>query len=106
MALTHLLLVGAALLSLIFFSGSGQAGEVGVCYGMMASHLMQPPAVVQLLKNNGITNVRMYNADAGALRALANMGIKVGVSLPNQNLVEAASSMSYAVKWVKNNVVG
>ncbi|XP_051220879.1 glucan endo-1,3-beta-glucosidase 13-like isoform X2 [Lolium perenne] len=105
MALTHLLLIGAALLSLTFFSGSALAGEVGVCYGMLASHLMQPPAVVQLLKNNGITKVRLYNADAGALRALANTGIKVAVSLPNPNLVEAAGTMSYAVEWVKNNVM-
>ncbi|KAF7060354.1 hypothetical protein CFC21_067146 [Triticum aestivum] len=103
MALPKLLLllfVGGAL-SLTFFS---EAGEVGVCYGMMGDNLPQPPAVVQLLKQHGITMVRLYDADAGGLRALANTGIKVGVSLPNDNIPDAASSMSYAVRWVQSNV--
>ncbi|XP_044950580.1 glucan endo-1,3-beta-glucosidase GV-like [Hordeum vulgare subsp. vulgare] len=97
-----LLVVGGAL-SLTFFPGS-EAGDVGVCYGMMGDNLPQPPAVVQLLKQHGITMVRLFNADAGGLRALANTGIKVGVSLPNDNVAEAASSMSYAVRWVQSNV--
>jgi len=99
-----LLLVGAVLSLVTFFSGS-EAGEVGVCYGMMGSNLMQPPAVVQLLKNNGITKVRLFDADAGALRALANTGIKVGVSLPNRNLADAARDMWYAQQWVQSNVM-
>lgn len=103
MALTHLilLLVGGTL-SLTFFSGS-EAGDVGVCYGMMDSNLIKPPAVVQLLKNNDIRMVRLYDANAEALLALANTGIKVGVSLPNGNLGDAGS-MSYALQWVKSNV--
>ncbi|CAM0884815.1 unnamed protein product [Alopecurus aequalis] len=106
MALTHLLLVGSALLlSLAFFSGS-EAGEVGVCYGMLSSHLMQPSDVVQLLKKNGITKVRLYDANAGALSALANTGIKVKVSLPNGNLKDAAGAggTAYALRWVQSNV--
>jgi len=105
MALTHLLLLvgAAALLSLAFFSGS-EAGEVGVCYGMMGTDLMQPPAVVQLLKSNGITMVHLYTADPGALSALANSGIKVQVSLPNEHLADAAGGMAYAVQWVQDNV--
>lgn len=103
MALTDLVVVGTALLSLAFFSGS-EAGEVGVCYGMLASHLMPPPEVVQLLQKNGITKVRLYDANAGALSALANSGIKVKVSLPNANLVDAAGSSSYALQWVNSNV--
>ncbi|EMS62685.1 Glucan endo-1,3-beta-glucosidase 13 [Triticum urartu] len=104
MALTHLLLVGAALLSLAcFFSGS-EAGTVGVCYGMMASNLIKPPAVVQLLKKNGITMVHLYDANPEALTALANTNIKVGVSLPNQYLTLAAGSTLYALQWVQSNV--
>ncbi|KAM0924500.1 hypothetical protein ACQ4PT_004837 [Festuca glaucescens] len=102
MVLTHLLLVGAAL-ALSFLSGS-EAGEVGVCYGMMARNLIKPPAVVELLKRNGIKVVTLYDADPGALSALANTGIKVGVSLPNQYLADAAGDMSYARQWVQSNV--
>lgn len=80
------------------YSYIAEAGQVGVCWGMKGSNLMQPPDVVRLLKHNCIKMVRLYDADAGALRALANTGIKVGVSLPNGNLVDAGS-MSYARQW-------
>uniref|UniRef100_A0ACD5TLE5 Uncharacterized protein n=1 Tax=Avena sativa TaxID=4498 RepID=A0ACD5TLE5_AVESA len=105
MALTHLLLLvgAAALLSLAFFSGS-EAGKVGVCYGMMGNNLLQPPDVVKLLKNNGITMVHLYDTDAGALNALANSGINVQVSLPNDLLADAAGGMAYAVQWVQAKV--
>jgi len=75
-----------------------------VCYGMMGNNLMQPADVVKLLKSNGITMVRLYDANAEALRALANTGIKVGISLPNPNLADAAGGMPYALDWVRRNV--
>ncbi|CAM0870571.1 unnamed protein product [Alopecurus aequalis] len=96
-------LVVRAVLALTFFSGS-EAGEVGVCYGMKGDNLMQPPAVVQLLKRNGINSVSLYDADAAALDALANTGIRVSVSLPNEHLAEAAACMCYARHWVESNV--
>ncbi|XP_047071400.1 glucan endo-1,3-beta-glucosidase 13-like [Lolium rigidum] len=102
MSLTQLLLfllVGAV----SFFSGS-EGGELGVCYGMMASNLIKPPAVVQLLKMKGIKVVTLYDANPEALTALAGSGIKVGVSLPNQYLGDAAGDTSYAIQWVQKNV--
>lgn len=101
MALTPILLMGAALL-VTFFSGS-EAGEAGVCWGMKGNDLMQPPDVVRLLQDNHIGMVRLYDADAGALRALAKTRIKVGVSLPNVNLGDAGSKL-YAQRWVQDNV--
>jgi len=102
MAVAHIVLVGAALL-LTFFS-SLEAGDVGVCYGMQGSDLMQPLDVVKLLKNNRIGMVRLYDANARALNALAKSGIKVGVSLPNENLADAAGDPSYARQWVQSKL--
>ncbi|XP_062187742.1 glucan endo-1,3-beta-glucosidase 13-like [Phragmites australis] len=104
MALTCLLVVvlGAAL-PLLFFSPA-EAGVVGVNYGRVANDLPGPASVVQLLKQNGITMVRVYDTDPKVLTALANTGIKVMVMLPNNNLTAAAANPSYALQWARSNV--
>ncbi|XP_039791555.1 glucan endo-1,3-beta-glucosidase 10-like isoform X2 [Panicum virgatum] len=81
-----------------------EAGTVGVNYGRVANNLPNPAAVVQLLKQQGITQVKLYDADPTVLRALANTGIKVVVALPNEQLAAAASRASYALLWVRRNV--
>ncbi|CAN6168300.1 unnamed protein product [Urochloa humidicola] len=105
MALTRLIFVFllCAALSQLFFSRS-EAGELGVSYGREANDLPDPATVVKLLKSNGITMVRIYDADHDVLTSLANTGIKVMVMLPNENLASAGSSYSYALDWVKSNV--
>ncbi|KAG2657431.1 glucan endo-1,3-beta-glucosidase 7-like isoform X2 [Panicum virgatum] len=96
-------LLGLTLLPLLFFPGA-EAGEVGVCWGTVADNLPSPAAVVQLLKRQSITMVRIYDTDRGVIRALANTGIKLMVSLPNEQLASAASSPPFARQWVQDNV--
>ncbi|TVU38689.1 hypothetical protein EJB05_12073, partial [Eragrostis curvula] len=81
-----------------------KAGEVGVSYGRVANDLPDPVSVVQLLKRNGITMVRLYDANSTVLNALANTGIKVLVMLGNNDLAAAAASQSYALGWARRNV--
>jgi exo-beta-1,3-glucanase (GH17 family) len=81
-----------------------EAGTVGVNYGRVANNLPNPAAVVQLLKQQGVAQVKLYDADPTVLRALANSGIKVVVALPNEQLAAAASRPSYALLWVRRNV--
>ncbi|TVU38681.1 hypothetical protein EJB05_12065, partial [Eragrostis curvula] len=106
MALTRGLIIVllCAALPLLFFSHAAEASEVGVCYGTVATNLPDPAKVSQLLKQNGITMVRIYDANPTVLTSLANTGIKVMVMLPNQNIAAAAADTSYAQQWVQDNV--
>ncbi|KAL5213545.1 hypothetical protein ABZP36_024392 [Zizania latifolia] len=99
----HRALILAAALAVLFLSAA-EAGTVGVNYGRVANNLPNPAAVVQLLKQQGITQVKLYDAEPTVLRALANTGIKVVVALPNEQLAAAASRPSYALAWVRRNV--
>ncbi|KAL6890286.1 hypothetical protein ACP4OV_009049 [Aristida adscensionis] len=81
-------------------------GEIGVSYGRNTNALGpgDQAAVVKLLKQNGITKVRIYDANPQVLTSLANTGIKVMVMLPNQNVAAAAQDPSYALQWVRSSV--
>jgi exo-beta-1,3-glucanase (GH17 family) len=87
-----------------FLCETVEAGEMGVNYGRVANNLPDTASVVQLLKDNGITMVRIYDAKAEVLRSLANTGIKVMVMVPNENLADAARNPSFALDWVRSNV--
>ncbi|XP_037473721.1 glucan endo-1,3-beta-glucosidase 13-like [Triticum dicoccoides] len=97
-----IILLGAAL-PLLFSLSEG--GELGVCYGRVATDLPDPASVVQLLKKNNITMVRIYDTDPTVLRLLANTGIKVTVELTNEELpLAAADENNFALQWVQSNV--
>ncbi|GJN11502.1 hypothetical protein PR202_ga29700 [Eleusine coracana subsp. coracana] len=104
MASTRLLMVFlGATLPLLFLSPA-EAGEVGVTYGRVANNLPNPARVVKLLQDNGITMVRLYDADPVVLKAFAYTGIKVMVMLPNDDLAAAAKNQSFALQWARRNV--
>ncbi|KAK3125266.1 hypothetical protein QOZ80_7BG0602510 [Eleusine coracana subsp. coracana] len=105
MALTHFLVIVLLVLGapLLLFP-CAEASEVGVSYGRIADDLPDPEAVVQLLQDNGITMVRLYDADPEVLSALANTGIKVIVMMPNEEVAAAAENPSYALQWLQCNV--
>ena len=104
--LAVVLVGGAALPLLLDVCNVAEAdGDVGVSYGRVANDL--PPdqaSVVDLLRRSAITKVRIYDANPDFLRSLANTGIKLMVSLPNEQLASVASSPPFARQWVQDNV--
>ncbi|XVF70741.1 hypothetical protein PTKIN_Ptkin11bG0187100 [Pterospermum kingtungense] len=80
------------------------AGSIGVNYGRVANNLPSPDKVVELLKSQGLTKVKLYDTDATVLTALANSGIGVVVALPNELLASTASDQTFADNWVQSNI--
>lgn len=95
------------LLFLLAFSAvsADEDAFIGVNIGTDLSDMPHPTQVVALLKTQQIRHVRLYNADRGMLLALANTGIKVAVSVPNEQLLGIGQSNSTAANWIAQNVV-
>ncbi|KAJ1699573.1 hypothetical protein LUZ63_008085 [Rhynchospora breviuscula] len=85
-------------------SASSEGGTIGVNYGRVADNLPSPGSAVQLLKANNITHVKIFDANSEVLKSLAGSDIKVTVMMPNQLLQTAATSPSFAARWVQDNV--
>ncbi|CAL9129722.1 unnamed protein product [Musa textilis] len=79
------------------------ADGLGVNWGTMATHPLPPKIVVQLLKDNGIRKVKIFDADAATMNALAGSGIEVMVAIPN-NMLGYMIDYDTAKKWVNQNV--
>ncbi|KAH9739003.1 glucan endo-1,3-beta-glucosidase 2 [Citrus sinensis] len=77
---------------------------IGANIGTELSDMPHPTQVVALLKAQQIRHVRLYDADRGMLVALANTGIKVAVSVPNEQLLGIGQSNSTAANWVSRNI--
>ncbi|KAI4357586.1 hypothetical protein L6164_001524 [Bauhinia variegata] len=98
----------AFLLLFLLLAGYVSAGEdafIGVNIGTDVSDMPTPAQVVALLKAQNIQHVRLYDADRAMLLALANTGIRVIVSVPNDQLLGIGQSNATAANWVARNVV-
>ncbi|KAI3408091.1 Glucan endo-1 [Psidium guajava] len=81
-----------------------ESGSIGVNWGRIANDLPPPAKVVELLKTQGITRVKLFDTYDGALTALAGSGITVVVTLPNEQLSSAAADQSFTDTWVQSNI--
>lgn len=81
-----------------------RVGAVGVNWGTTASHPLSPPKVVELLKSNNITKVKLFDADPAVLEALSGSNIYVTVGIPNSMLRSINSSRKAAQSWVHDNL--
>ncbi|KAF5726121.1 hypothetical protein HS088_TW23G00862 [Tripterygium wilfordii] len=89
----------------ILVGGFGK-GALGLScnWGTRSSHPLPPNIVVKLMKENGFTKVKLFEADAPALEALGKSNIEVMVGIPNDLLAPLASNVQAAVNWVSQNV--
>lgn len=88
------------LLLLLLSSVSG----TGVNWGTQATHPLPPSTVVNMLRDNGIQKVKLFDADSATLNAFANSGIQIMVGIPNDMLYTLANSEQAAENWVAKNV--
>ncbi|XP_057504190.1 glucan endo-1,3-beta-glucosidase 2-like [Actinidia eriantha] len=95
----------------IFASGASSrrdehddCGSIGANYGRLANNLLSTVRVVQLIKSQGIEQVKVYDTDPAVLKSLSGSRIKVTVDLPNELLLSAAKHQSFAYTWVQKNV--
>lgn len=78
--------------------------SIGANWGFQATHLLPAEKVVQMLKDNGISKVKLFEPDESALKALGKSGIEVMVGIPNDLLAPLSSSVSAAENWVAKNL--
>ncbi|KAF7033142.1 hypothetical protein CFC21_044264 [Triticum aestivum] len=71
---------------------------------MSANNLPPASTVVRMLRDNGITSVRLYAPDSAALAALGGTGISVMVGVPNNVFPGLATSAPAAAAWVGANI--
>lgn len=76
---------------------------LGVNWGTMATHKLPPKAVVQMLQDNGIDKVKLFDAEVSTMGALAGSGIEVMVAIPNDQLA-VMNEYKRAKEWVRKNV--
>ncbi|KAL5558293.1 hypothetical protein UlMin_034504 [Ulmus minor] len=77
---------------------------IGVNWGSQATHPLPPSIVVQMLKDNGIQKVKLFDAESATLNSLRNSGIQVMVGIPNDLLNSLANSVNSAENWVATNL--
>ncbi|KAL5723786.1 hypothetical protein ACHQM5_007138 [Ranunculus cassubicifolius] len=89
----------------LFFSAKASASAVGVCYGRVANNLLPPTQVVNLVKLNGITKVRLFDADPTVLQAFSGSGVSLMIGVPNEILPDLASGGPAAASyWLQNSL--
>ncbi|KAG5530786.1 hypothetical protein RHGRI_025681 [Rhododendron griersonianum] len=95
------------LCSLLLFVGLlgcyGGVDGLGVNWGTIATHKLPPKVVVQMLKDNGIKKVKLFDADQSILNSLAGSGIEVMIAIQN-DLLGSMGDYDVAKKWVEHNV--
>ncbi|CAN6549649.1 unnamed protein product [Malus baccata var. baccata] len=99
----------AALLFFFLLAVSAVSAEedavIGVNLGTDVSDMPSPTQVMALLKAQNIRHIRLYDADRAMLLALANTGIQVTISVPNEQLLGIGQSNATAANWVARNVI-
>lgn len=89
---------------LAILQSDSRVQAVGVNWGTTASHPLPPPKVVELLKSNNISKVKLFDADPVVLQALSGSNIDVTIGIPNSMLKSLNSSLKVAEAWVHDNL--
>ena len=85
-------------------AGANGCRGLGINYGTVADDLPSASRSVQLLRAAGAGAVKIYDANADILRALAVTGMPVSIMVPNSAIPSLASSRAAAEDWVATNL--
>lgn len=77
---------------------------IGVNWGTLSLHRLSAKTVVDLLKLNKISKVKLFDSDPEVVNALRGSGIQVMVGIPNEMLSLLSSSPNAADFWVRRNL--
>ncbi|XP_027155127.1 glucan endo-1,3-beta-glucosidase 8-like [Coffea eugenioides] len=94
----------SALLLFIGIFNNACVEGLGVNWGTVSSHKLAPETVIQLLKDNGIQKVKLFDADPTILKALAGSGLEVMIAATNLELADLGDPTK-AKDWVHKNVI-
>ncbi|XP_027364448.1 glucan endo-1,3-beta-glucosidase 8-like [Abrus precatorius] len=84
--------------------GANTVQGIGVNWGSIASHPMNPTIGVNMLKDNAIKKVKIFDADSWTVSAFSGTDIELMIGIPNDQLKKLSKSKHHAEKWVKHNV--
>ncbi|KAJ7945317.1 Glucan endo-1,3-beta-glucosidase-like protein [Quillaja saponaria] len=107
MARAEFLLGAFCVLIMVSFDhaqGADGIDGIGVNWGNIASHPLDPHIVVNMLKDNKIKKLKLFDADSWTVSALAGTGIEVMLGIPNDQLKRFANDYGDCKDWVKENV--
>ncbi|TVU35168.1 hypothetical protein EJB05_17045 [Eragrostis curvula] len=85
--------------------GHCHGGKIGVCYGRNADDLPAPDKVAQLIKQQSIKYVRIYDTNIDVIKAFANTGVELMVGVPNSDLLAFSQYQSNVDTWLKNSIM-
>ncbi|KAK9715297.1 hypothetical protein RND81_06G155500 [Saponaria officinalis] len=91
-------------LFLLLFSMVNKGFTVGVNWGTMSNNKLPAEEVVEMLKNNGFDQLKLFEADDVILNALVGSDIEVMLAIPNNMLQDISLNVDNAVSWVDYNV--
>ncbi|XP_073153050.1 glucan endo-1,3-beta-glucosidase 8-like [Henckelia pumila] len=77
---------------------------IGINWGRLSSQTMLPSMVVDLLLQNEIKDVRIFQQRDNVLEAFYNSGIKATTGLAN-NVLDNYQNMSTVQWWIKNKIL-
>ncbi|OMP02571.1 Glycoside hydrolase, family 17 [Corchorus olitorius] len=94
----------AGITFILVAAGVVVGADIGVNWGVQSSHPLHPSIVVNLLKDNGMKKVKLFDSDPWSVGYLAGTGIEVMLGIPNDQLGTFAKDDGAANDWVKENV--
>lgn len=104
MAKNHSNLFSIPFFLLLILHTSSAQYSIGVNYGTLGNNLPPPAQVAAFLKDKTIIDkVKIFDANPDILRAFANTGIAVTVTIANGELPQL-TQIGYASSWIANHI--